>query len=39
MSSNGLIVGGGMGFGQWHGEIPLTKANAGRPDKTYATDF
>lgn len=24
-----------MGFGHWQGEIPLTKANAGRPAKSY----
>ena len=24
-----------MGFGHWQGEIPLTKANAGRPAKAY----
>jgi hypothetical protein len=25
-----------MGFGHWQGEIPLTKANAGRAAKGYA---
>ena len=35
--SNGRMDGGGqMGFGHWQGEIPLTKANAGRPAKPYA---